>query len=84
LCKVTLISFGDMFVIIYSARQIQPSMDTIANFLYFTLTLYSVVILIFFRQIKTTQLSKKNYKVLIESQQINMSSWSSWTEIESN
>jgi hypothetical protein len=73
-----------MFVIIYSARQIQPSMDTIANFLYFTLTLYSVVILIFFRQIKTTQLSKKNYKVLIESQQINMSSWSSWTEIKSN
>jgi sugar diacid utilization regulator len=73
-----------MFVIIYSARQIQPSMDTIANFLYFTLTLYSVVILIFLDKLKQHNFQKKNYKVLIESQQINMSSWSSWTEIESN
>jgi hypothetical protein len=56
---VTLISFGDMFVIIYSARQIQPSMDTIANFLYFTLTLYSVVILIFLDKLKQHNFQKK-------------------------
>lgn len=56
---MTLISFGDMFVIIYSARQIQPSMDTIANFLYFTLTLYSVVILIFLDKLKQNNFKKK-------------------------
>jgi len=48
-----------MFVIIYSARQIQPSMDTIANFLYFTLTLYSVVILIFLDKLKQHNFQKK-------------------------